>query len=111
MFILLKFIFIFRISNYSKMSWKRQHLEKQQEEEENNHSMAGINEECPSNCEDNGNEVAELKLKIRDENDGDEGPPRKITKNVRGQIRKYVYVKSVKSMEELDKFRFKVIAK
>jgi hypothetical protein len=46
-----------------------------------------------------------------DGNDGEEGPPRKITRNVGGQKRKYIYVKSVKSMAKVDKFRFKVIGK
>jgi hypothetical protein len=36
-------------------------------------------------------------------------PPRKITKNHRGQIRKYIFLKTVKSMEELDNLRFKVL--
>jgi hypothetical protein len=35
-------------------------------------------------------------------------PKRKINKKVLGKIRKYYYVKTVKSMEELEKFRFKV---
>jgi hypothetical protein len=48
---------------------------------------------------------------VYDDAVGEEGAPRKITKNVRGQNRKYVYVKSVKSLDELDKFRFKVIIK
>lgn len=42
------------------------------------------------------------------ENDGAEEPPRKITRNVGGQKRDYIYAKSVKSMEELEKFRFEV---
>jgi hypothetical protein len=36
-------------------------------------------------------------------------PPMKMTKNVQGQIRDYYYVKTVKSIDELDKFQFKVI--
>jgi hypothetical protein len=36
-------------------------------------------------------------------------PPKKIYKNVKGQIRKYHYLKTMKSMEDLDKFRFMVI--
>jgi hypothetical protein len=35
-------------------------------------------------------------------------PPRKVTKKVKGQIRDYNFLKSVKSLEELDNFRFKV---
>jgi hypothetical protein len=46
-----------------------------------------------------------------DDHDGEEGPPRKIITNCKGQKRKYVYVKSVKSMEQVEKFRFKVIIK
>jgi hypothetical protein len=44
------------------------------------------------------------------DHDGEEGPPRKIITNCKGKKRKYVYVKSVKSMEQVDEFRFKVIA-
>jgi hypothetical protein len=46
-----------------------------------------------------------------DQNDGEKAPPRKITKNVRGEQRNYVYVKSVKSMKELENFGFRVIVK
>ena len=35
--------------------------------------------------------------------------PREITKNVRGQIREYSYLNTVKSMDEMDNLRFKVI--
>jgi hypothetical protein len=36
-------------------------------------------------------------------------PPNEITKIIMGQTRKYHYLESVKSVEELDKLRFKVI--
>jgi hypothetical protein len=36
-------------------------------------------------------------------------PPNEITKIIMGQTRKYHYLESVKSIEELDKLRFKVI--
>jgi hypothetical protein len=36
-------------------------------------------------------------------------PQTKMTKNIMGQLREYYYLKTVKSVEELDKFRFKVI--
>jgi hypothetical protein len=39
-----------------------------------------------------------------------EGPPKKLTKKIGGKIRKYDFLKTVKSMDELDKFRFKVNA-
>jgi hypothetical protein len=35
-------------------------------------------------------------------------PAKKITKNILGQIRKYCFLDTVKSMEELDNIRFKV---
>jgi hypothetical protein len=38
-------------------------------------------------------------------------PPRKITPIINGQQREYHYRTSVKSYEELDKFRFQVYAK
>jgi hypothetical protein len=41
----------------------------------------------------------------------DDGPPRNITKNIKGQERTYYYVKTVKGAEELDQFRFKVCYK
>jgi hypothetical protein len=34
--------------------------------------------------------------------------PKKMKYNIRGQIREYHFLKTVKSMEDLDKFRFKV---
>jgi hypothetical protein len=46
-----------------------------------------------------------------DDNEGRQKPPSKMTKNCRGQIRQYYYMKTVKSMDELDKLRFKVIQK
>jgi hypothetical protein len=36
-------------------------------------------------------------------------PPRKLTQIINGQQRRYHYLKTVKSLDELDKFRFKVI--
>jgi hypothetical protein len=36
-------------------------------------------------------------------------PPRKVTKKRGGQKKDYYFLKSVKSVEELDKLRFKVI--
>jgi hypothetical protein len=54
-------------------------------------------------------------IAVADEEEEEEGPqgevqqlPRNITENVRGEIRKYDFLKTVKSFEELDKFRFKV---
>jgi hypothetical protein len=48
----------------SQQDRKPQHLEEQQEEKEDNCSIAGINGEWPSNSEDNGNELGELKLEM-----------------------------------------------
>jgi hypothetical protein len=42
-----------------------------------------------------------------DEHEAEE-PPRKIRRDVRGQENKYFYLKTVKTVRELDKFRFKV---
>jgi hypothetical protein len=36
-------------------------------------------------------------------------PPKKVTKNSRGQLRDYNFLKTVKSVEEVDNFRFEVI--
>jgi hypothetical protein len=36
-------------------------------------------------------------------------PTRKLTQIIRGQAKKYYYLKTVKSMEEFEKFRFKVM--
>jgi hypothetical protein len=38
-----------------------------------------------------------------------EHPPLNITKNIMGQTREYYYLTTVKSLKEMDKFRFKVI--
>jgi hypothetical protein len=35
-------------------------------------------------------------------------PPKKMAYKIRGQMREYHFLKTVKSMDELDKFRFKV---
>jgi hypothetical protein len=35
-------------------------------------------------------------------------PSKKITKIIKGQIRKYDYLTTLKSMDDLDKFRLKV---
>jgi hypothetical protein len=35
-------------------------------------------------------------------------PPKKISKNINGRIKKYNFLKTVKSLEELDNFRLKV---
>jgi hypothetical protein len=45
---------------------------------------------------------------VADENEEEEGPPKIMTKNVRGQIRKYYFLKTVQSLEELDKLTFEV---
>jgi hypothetical protein len=39
----------------------------------------------------------------------DDEPPKSITKKVMGHKKEYYYVETVKSVDELDKFRFKVI--
>jgi hypothetical protein len=54
-------------------------------------------------------------IKIEPEDDDNAGkqqqrqPPRKVTKNFKGQKRDYYFLESVKSVEESDKLRFKVI--
>jgi cytoplasmic iron level regulating protein YaaA (DUF328/UPF0246 family) len=53
--------------------------------------------------------MREKKTNDDDDNEGQRKPPSKMTKNCRGQIRQYYYLKDVKSMDELDKLRFKVI--
>jgi ribosomal protein S28E/S33 len=47
-------------------------------------------------------------LNIVDESEDEVEPQREITKNVKGQIRKYDFLKTVQSLEELDQLRFKV---
>jgi translation initiation factor 1 (eIF-1/SUI1) len=41
----------------------------------------------------------------------EEKPPRKITRIIRGQKREYHFLKMVKSIDELDECRFKVMQK
>jgi hypothetical protein len=56
-------------------------------------------------------------MKSQNSNDEDEKevpqkhPQKKIAYKIRGHMREYHFLKTVKSMEELDKFRFKVIQK
>jgi hypothetical protein len=57
------------------------------------------------NEEEEGGEEEDEQPKQPDE----QQPPRKITKNIRGLIREYHFLKTVESMEELDKFRFSVM--
>jgi hypothetical protein len=57
------------------------------------------------NDDDGDNDAYE---KEDEEDEDEEQPLRKITKKVRHQIREYYFLKTVKSMDELDKFRLKV---
>jgi hypothetical protein len=56
-----------------------------------------------------------IKIEQQEEEEDDAGkqqkqPPMKITKNVKGgQKLDYIFLKTVKSIDELDNFRFKVI--
>jgi hypothetical protein len=53
-----------------------------------------------------------MKKRNADEYEEEEKPPpRKMIKTVRGQQRKYQFLKSVKSLDELDHIRFKVFSK
>jgi hypothetical protein len=45
---------------------------------------------------------------VNDEDEREEHPQKKMTYKIRGHMREYHFLKTVKSMEELDKFRFKV---
>jgi hypothetical protein len=44
-----------------------------------------------------------------DEDEDEKQPPRKMIKTVRGQERKYQFLKTVKSVDELDHIRFEVL--
>jgi hypothetical protein len=47
---------------------------------------------------------------LQEEEEEQEPPPRKMSRRVKGgQIRKYYFLETVKSLEEMDKIRFKVI--
>jgi hypothetical protein len=50
----------------------------------------------------------ELQGQLPDEMQQEEEPPLNITKNIMGQRREYYYLKTVKSLEEMDQFRFQV---
>jgi hypothetical protein len=56
-------------------------------------------------------EVPERSRQLQQQQEEMQSPARKIIKKLLGKIRKYNYVTTVKSMEELEKFRFKVIIK
>jgi ribosomal protein S28E/S33 len=45
---------------------------------------------------------------VADEYGDGKEPPKIMTKNVKGEIRKYDFLTTVQSLEELDKLRFKV---
>jgi hypothetical protein len=55
------------------------------------------------NCEDED--------EANEEEEAEQQPPRKITRNVNGGKRNYLYRTTLKSMEELEEFRYKVIKK
>jgi hypothetical protein len=68
--------------------------------------------------EEVGREYVEDDEYGKDEDDADEEeepqhqqPPKKITKNINGAKRNYYYQTTLKSMEELEEFRFKVMKK
>jgi translation elongation factor EF-Ts len=48
------------------------------------------------------------KKQQQEEKEEQEQPSKKITKIISGQIRKYYYLTTLKSMDDLDKFRLKV---
>jgi hypothetical protein len=53
-----------------------------------------------------------MKKRNGDENEDEEPPPpRKMIKTVRGQERKYQFLMTVKSLDELDHIRFEVFCK
>jgi hypothetical protein len=49
-----------------------------------------------------------IKIEQEEGDDAEKQPPRKITKNIKGQKRDYIFLKTVKSVAELDNIRFKV---
>jgi hypothetical protein len=56
--------------------------------------------------DDEGDEDEEMEEISEDEA---EKPPTKITKKIMGQQRQYYYLKTVKTMGDLEKFKFKVM--
>jgi hypothetical protein len=77
--------------------------EKVEDEEEDDKEEVEDEEE---DGDEEGNDEEEEATGEEDEDD--EEPPRNITKMRDGKEKKYRLLKTVKSMEELDKFRFKV---
>jgi hypothetical protein len=73
-------------------------------------SEEGDDEDRDEQEEEEIGEDDEEEEAIGDEDDEDEEgqPPRNITKKMKGKEKKYRLVKTVKSMDELDKFRYKV---
>jgi hypothetical protein len=63
--------------------------------------------------EEEEGDIGERKTGEEDEEDeieiDDDEPPKSITKKVMGHKKEYYYLETVKSVDELDKFRFKVI--
>jgi hypothetical protein len=87
-------------------------MEDEDEEDKSEEVKVGEEEEEEDSGEENGDDEdddGDDAYEIEDEEDEElKQPPKKITKNVRGKIREYYFVETVKSMKELDKFRLKV---
>jgi hypothetical protein len=82
----------------------------QSEEEGDEEEVEKTEDEDDRNEEEEaiGEEDEEEAIGEEDEDDEEGQPQRNITKMRDGKEKKYRLLKTVKSMEELDKFRFKV---
>jgi hypothetical protein len=74
------------------------------DDEEELQSEEGISEEEEEDDEDGEEEEPRTQQGKEDR----QAPQKKITRNRMGQKKEYLYLKTVKSMDELNKFRLKV---
>jgi hypothetical protein len=73
-------------------------IQEEKEREEYEEEAEGLEDEEYGDADENGDEEEYTQLE----------PPRNITKNIKGDLRKYHFLKTVKSLEEMDKLRFEV---
>jgi hypothetical protein len=88
------------------MSSRRNAAEEDEEEKNQNEVDEDENEEEEKVREDEEDDEEEDDK--NDEEEQKQPPPRNISKKMMGALKKYRFLRTVKSMEELDEFRFKV---
>jgi hypothetical protein len=88
-----------------QLQQKRTRMDVEEEGEEDEH------EDSKEYKEEDSKEDGEDEDDVDEEEGPKQKPPKKITKNINGAKRNYYYQTTVKSIEELEEFRFKVMKK